>query len=63
MSKPEITYSLAMAAGRDAGNRSMREGGRSVWAVKDWNVACETFARLWPGMTTQDSAKRTQTGK
>lgn len=48
MSKPEITYGLAMAAGHDAGNRSMREGGRTVWAVKDWNAACETFERLWP---------------
>jgi hypothetical protein len=45
--KSEFTYTLAMSAGRDAGNRSMREGGRSQWAVKDWNVACETFARLW----------------
>jgi len=50
MSKPKITYSLALAAGRDAGNRSMREGGRSQWAVEDWNVACGTFARLWPGV-------------
>lgn len=42
----EMTYELAMAAGRDAGNRSMRRGGRTCWAVADWNVACETFARL-----------------
>lgn len=48
MSKIEMTYELAMAASRDAGNRSMREGNRTVWAVKDWNVACETFERLWP---------------
>lgn len=44
----EITYGLAMAAARDAGNRSMREGRRTKWAVKDWNAACETFERLWP---------------
>lgn len=43
-----MTYSIAMAAARDAGNRSMREGYRTKWAVKDWNVACETFERLWP---------------
>lgn len=42
-----ITYGLAMAAARDAGNRSMREGKRTKWAVKDWNVACETFERLY----------------
>jgi hypothetical protein len=44
----EITYKLAMAAAQDVGNRSMRAGGRSKWAVKDWKVACETFERLWP---------------
>ena len=44
----EITYELAMAAARDAGNRSMRAGRRTKWAVKDWNAACETFERLWP---------------
>lgn len=43
-----MTYELAMAASRDAGNRSMRAGRRTKWAVKDWNVVCETFARLWP---------------
>jgi hypothetical protein len=47
MAKVEITYELAMAAGRDAGNRSMREGRRTKWAVKDWNTACETFERLY----------------
>lgn len=45
---PEVTYGLAMAAAQDAGNRSMREGRRTVWAVKDWYVACETFERLYP---------------
>lgn len=44
----EMTYGLAMAAAQDAGNRSMREGRRAKWAVKDWNVACETFERLYP---------------
>jgi sulfite reductase beta subunit-like hemoprotein len=45
--KVETTYGLATAAGRDAGNRSMRKGRRTKWAVKDWNTACETFARLY----------------
>jgi hypothetical protein len=57
MPKPEITYSLAMSAGRDAGNRSMRKGGQTQWAVKDWNVACETFARLWPGVDQTEIEK------
>lgn len=43
----EITYDIAMAASRDAGDQSMREGKRTVWAVKDWNIACETFERLY----------------
>lgn len=55
MSKPEITYELAMATARDAGNRSMRAGGRTKWAVKDWNEACKTFERLWPTPTTDDN--------
>jgi hypothetical protein len=37
-----------MAAARDAGNRHARRAGRKVWAVADWNHACEVFARLWP---------------
>jgi hypothetical protein len=52
----EVTYSLAMAAGHDAGNRSMRAGGRTKWAVRDWNAACETFAKLWPEPTTEELA-------
>lgn len=43
-----MSYRIAMAAARDAGNRHMRADGRTVWAVADWNHACETFARLWP---------------
>lgn len=43
----EITYDIAMAASRDAGDRSMRSDGRVEWSEKDWNVACETFERLY----------------
>ena len=67
MNKPKITYSLAMAAGRDAGNRSMREGRRTQWAVKDWNVACETFERLWGrsegGSEAENVSEHAQTQK
>lgn len=54
----EITYSLAMAAAQDAGNRSMRKGGRAKWAVKDWNEACKTFERLWPASTSEQKDSR-----
>lgn len=44
----EMTYDIAMAASRDAGNRSMRKAGRTRWSVEDWNVAADEFNRLWP---------------
>jgi hypothetical protein len=37
---------IAHAAGWDAGNRSMREHGRTSWNEDDWAVACETHGRL-----------------
>jgi hypothetical protein len=40
------TYDLAMAAGRDAANRHMREHGRAQWNGDDWNEASSTFWRL-----------------
>lgn len=48
MARQTITRALAMAIAVDAGNRSMRDAGRTVWAPADYDVACETFARLWP---------------
>ena len=41
-------YELAMCAARDAGNRSMRKGGRSKWSTQDWNVHVAEFERLYP---------------
>jgi hypothetical protein len=52
-----MTYSLAMAAARDAGNRSMRKAGRTAWAVADYNVACAEFERLWPEEKDEPAAK------
>jgi hypothetical protein len=40
------TYAEAMAAGRDAGNRSMRAAGRTSWNDDDWNAACDVTQRL-----------------
>jgi len=42
----EFTYKLAYAAGRDAGNRSMRQGDRTKWNEDDWAAAKATFERL-----------------
>jgi hypothetical protein len=39
-------YDIAMAAGCDAGNRSMREAGRTAWNEQDKEVATEEFYRL-----------------
>ena len=41
-----ITYHLAMAAARDAGNRHARLGGRVSWDESDWNEAAETFGAV-----------------
>lgn len=42
----KLTKTMVYAAARDAGNASMRKGGRTVWAVKDYNAACAEFSRL-----------------
>ena len=46
MAKQTVTYKIAMAAGQDAGNKSMKAAGRTSWNDDDWNVAAETTARL-----------------
>ena len=48
MAKPVCTYDLAMAAGRDEADRSMKAAGRSRWSREDYNHAVRTFARLYP---------------
>ena len=55
MTAPTMTYALAMAAAHDAGNRSMKAGRRTVWALKDYNAACAEFERLYgAGMYSAD---------
>ena len=44
----KLTYDLAMAAARDAGNRSMRKAGRKAWNEHDYNAAVQEFHRLIP---------------
>lgn len=58
----ELTYPIAMAASRDAGNRHMRANGRTAWNLDDWNVAAEKAEKLRPyivpsSSVTQRSAK------
>lgn len=40
------TVRIASAAGRDAGNRAMRKGGREAWNADDWNAAAAVAARV-----------------
>ena len=42
----QISRQIAYAAGRDAGNRSMRAAGRTEWNDDDWDAASEVTARL-----------------
>jgi hypothetical protein len=44
--QPAMTYKIAMAASRDAGNKSMKAAGRSVWDEDDHGAACAEFERL-----------------
>jgi len=40
------TYAIAMAAGRDAGNRSAARAGRTAWNEADHAAACAATALL-----------------
>jgi len=46
--KLTMTYQLAHAASMDAGNRSMRKAGRSVWSDADYSASVAEFNRLFP---------------
>lgn len=48
MPRLTLTPELARAAAQDAGNRHMREHGRTEWSLEDWNVAAAELSRLWP---------------
>lgn len=45
----QITYKLAIAAGRDAANRRMQKAGRIAWNRADYNHAARVVARLLGG--------------
>ena len=42
----KLTKDIIYAAGRDAGNRSMKAAGRKSWNAEDWNAAADEYARL-----------------
>jgi len=41
------TYKIAMAAGQDAGNRSMRAAGRTSWNEDDYAAAAAVFHAIY----------------
>ena len=51
--KITMTYEIAMAAGKDAGNRHMRKNNRTGWNLDDRNVAAGTFHDLYPDPTEE----------
>jgi hypothetical protein len=46
MPKPLLTYESARSAGQDAGNRSARRNGRTVWDTEDYQAAADETVRL-----------------
>jgi len=48
MARIELTRELALAAGWDEANRSMRAAGRRAWNEEDAGIAAAEFNRLWP---------------
>lgn len=49
-----VTYSVAMAAGKDAGNKSMKRAGRTAWNHEDFNAAAAVTEKLM-AMTRTDA--------
>jgi hypothetical protein len=43
-----VTYAIAHAAAWDAGNRSMRNGGRTAWNADDYAACWAEFNQLMP---------------
>jgi hypothetical protein len=41
-----LSPAIARAAGRDAGNKSMRLAGRTIWDAEDFDMAADTYERL-----------------
>lgn len=54
MTRPVLTYDIAMAAGWDAGNANARKHGRRVWAREDRDVAAAVTNDLLDRMGYDD---------
>lgn len=42
----QITYSIAMAAGKDAANKQAKAAGRTVWTAEDFDLAASVTRKL-----------------
>lgn len=58
MKSTVLTFQLVFAAGRDAGNRSMRAAGRKKWIQADYNAACREFRRLNKILKTEERGSK-----
>lgn len=54
------TYETVMAAGRDAGNRSMTAAGRAAWSEEDWSAAEAAMIQMLLAMVPASPAIRPQ---
>ncbi len=53
----KLTYEIARTAGHDAGNRSMRKAGRTMWNIDDYNTAARETGRLIDIIEEDDEAQ------
>ena len=44
-----MNYEIARAIATDKANRNMRKNDRKQWDEEDYDMACETFNKLWKG--------------
>lgn len=42
----QVTYKIAMSAGKTVADRQMRAAGRTKWSRADYNLACKTVEKL-----------------
>jgi len=54
---------IAMAAGRDAGNRNMKKAGRDKWSHEDWNAAAITANKLFDLMENDQPKGKPSPGR
>lgn len=56
MKRLALTYNDIMAAGEDAGNRSMRRAARKKWNRADWDAAVQVTDTLF-GVSAKGGAQ------